>query len=193
MAPYFRSMLSLQEDLLSSGLDHDFLITTNESLIPRARNNAVAEFLKTDFSAMMFIDSDIEFSSDDVAKLWNLLGTHRVVCGAYPVKKAGKGTAAWKDGQQVPVEEFETPTPIDYAGTGFLMFRREVIEEMISEYPETKHTAEHGDCWALFDTGLINDAYLSEDYLFCKRWKDIGGEIILDPSIKLKHYGLYGY
>jgi hypothetical protein len=190
-APYFKSCLELQEAFLTNGLDFDFLITTNESLITRARNTSVAKFLKTDFEYMMFIDGDIEFSPDDVAKLWNLEAD--VCCGAYPMKKMGKGTTAWKDGVQVPLEEFKEVTPIDYAGTGFLMISRKAIEKMIESYPETKHEESIGDCWALFDTEIKHGVYLSEDYSFCDKWREIGGEILLDPSIKLKHYGMYGY
>jgi hypothetical protein len=35
--------------------------------------------------------------------------------------------------------------------------------------------------------------YLSEDYTFSRRWQDIGGEIWLDPSISLNHYGSFNF
>ena len=31
--------------------------------------------------------------------------------------------------------------------------------------------------------------YLSEDFAFCKRWSDIGGEIWADLNSRLKHVG----
>jgi hypothetical protein len=47
--------------------------------------------------------------------------------------------------------------------------------------------------YALFDTMIdpIDKRYLSEDYTFCRRWQKIGGDIWLDPSISLNHYGSF--
>ena len=42
---------------------------------------------------------------------------------------------------------------------------------------------EHKDAWIFW----------SEDYGFMHHWKQMGGKIILDPSIKLIHWGLKGY
>jgi hypothetical protein len=85
------------------------------------------------------------------------------------------------------------------AGTGFMMIKREAILKLIKAYPELKYNndVQMGDnnltdhFHALFDTMIdpIDRRYLSEDYTFCRRWQDIGGDIWLDPSISLNHYG----
>jgi hypothetical protein len=33
----------------------------------------------------------------------------------------------------------------------------------------------------------------SEDYVFCDRWRDHGGKIFVDPTIKLGHVGSWNY
>jgi len=85
------------------------------------------------------------------------------------------------------------------AGTGFMMIKRDAILKMIKAYPELKYnndvalgTNDLGDnFYALFDTMIdpIDRRYLSEDYTFCRRWQELGGDIWLDPSISLNHYG----
>lgn len=85
------------------------------------------------------------------------------------------------------------------AGTGFMMIKREAIMKMLKAYPELKYNNDVqinnndlGDnFYALFDTMIdpIDRRYLSEDYTFCRRWQDLGGDIWLDPSISLNHYG----
>jgi len=87
------------------------------------------------------------------------------------------------------------------AGTGFMMIQREAILKLIKAYPEIKYNNDvqmandnlKDHFYALFDTMIDpNDRrYLSEDYTFCRRWQGIGGDIWLDPSISLNHYGSY--
>lgn len=86
--------------------------------------------------------------------------------------------------------------------TGFMMIKREVIDKMIEAYPELKYnndlnTPKELDphFYAFFDTMIDpkDKRYLSEDYTFSRRWQDIGGEIWLDPSISLNHYGSFNF
>lgn len=86
------------------------------------------------------------------------------------------------------------------AGTGFMMIKREAILKLIKAYPEIKYNNDvniqsglEDNFYALFDTMIdpIDRRYLSEDYTFCRRWQDIGGDIWLDPSISLNHYGSF--
>lgn len=85
------------------------------------------------------------------------------------------------------------------AGTGFMMIKREAILKLLKAYPELKYnndvtinnTQLNDHFYALFDTMIdpVDKRYLSEDYTFCRRWQEIGGDIWLDPSISLNHYG----
>ena len=87
------------------------------------------------------------------------------------------------------------------AGTGFMMIKREAILKMIKEYPDLKYNNDvqmHGvdlkdNFYAVFDTMIdpVDKRYLSEDYTFCRRWQEMKGEIWLDPSISLNHYGSF--
>lgn len=85
------------------------------------------------------------------------------------------------------------------AGTGFMMIKREAILKLLKAYPELKYNNDvninnnqiNDHFYALFDTMIdpVDKRYLSEDYTFCRRWQEIGGDIWLDPSISLNHYG----
>ncbi len=90
-----------------------------------------------------------------------------------------------------------------YAGTGFMMIRREALLRLIAAYPETRYAAAHASAdaaqsphqYALFD-GMIDKAtghYLSEDYTFCQRWRAIGGQVWLDPRGVLAHVGSHDF
>ena len=92
--------------------------------------------------------------------------------------------------------------PVLDAGTGFMMIKRQVIDKMVKQYPETRYTNDLNTdpslnpyFYALFDTMIDPNTkrYLSEDYTFCRRWQQMGGEIWMDPSINLDHYGSYQF
>jgi hypothetical protein len=92
----------------------------------------------------------------------------------------------------------------DYAGTGFMLIRRAALERMVAAYPETKYRVMHTypapaqqsqNLYSLFDC-MIDPAtrtYLSEDFTFCHRWRNIGGTIWLDTRSRLKHVGSYEF
>jgi len=90
---------------------------------------------------------------------------------------------------------------IKHLATGFMMIKREVIEKMCLEYNITKYKDDAGFLtekeekytYALFDCGVIENHYYSEDWLFCHRWSKIGGEIWIDVSINLVHCGVENY
>lgn len=190
-AQHFKSCMNLKEDLTKLGLRHDWLIGWNESLITRARNEMTATFLQTDHSHMMWLDADIEFETGHVANLWNLNAD--IACGVYAMKKKDKQWyAAWKDGELVTdLDKFKGPIEVDYAGTGFLLIKREVIEKLakISE----SYEGPNGRVLALYMTPIYNDGFESEDYHFCRIAREAGFKIMMDPSVRLKHIGQYAY
>jgi hypothetical protein len=109
-----------------------------------------------------------------------------------------------KEGENVVIKLNNGMAQVKDIGTGFMLISKSVINKMIKKYPETKFmnnvagygTNNVGDYfYALFDCCIdpISRVYLSEDYLFCKRWIDIGGELWLDLSTNLNHTGIIDY
>ena len=82
-----------------------------------------------------------------------------------------------------------------------MMIKRAVIEKMSEAFPYTKYTddvnylEEHENqyAYALFDCGVEDGHYLSEDWMFCNRWRKLGGKIYVDVSINLSHTGIEQY
>ena len=184
--------MNLKEALTELGMSHDWLIGTNESLITRARNEMTATFLESDHSHMMWLDADIEFSPEDVAKVWNLNADIGV--GVYAMKKPGEDWyAAWVNGELVKdLDQYTGPVEVDYAGTGFMLIRREVVEEMVKDigsYESKDGRRVH----PLYMTPVHDDVFESEDYFFCRRAREAGYKVVMDPSVRLKHWGQWAY
>ena len=90
---------------------------------------------------------------------------------------------------------------VRHLATGFMMIRRDTIEKMIIAFPSTKYVddvqflkpEENAMAYALFDCGVEDGHYFSEDWLFCQRWSKMGGDIYADISINLTHTGIEDY
>jgi len=90
---------------------------------------------------------------------------------------------------------------IKHLATGFMMIQRHVIEKMMKAFPSTKFVDdinflephENEFAYALFDCGVEEGHYYSEDWMFCQRWNKMGGSIYLDVSINLNHTGIEDY
>lgn len=189
-AAHMGSCLNLKEELTKIGLAHDWLLGRNESLVTRARNEMTATFLTTSHSHMMWLDADIEFGPEDVAKLWNLDAD--IAVGLYAMKRPDLPLSAWKDGKLVNLAECpKEPFHVDYAGTGFFMLKRHVIEKLTKT--SESYEGPNGRVPALYMTPVHNDGFESEDYHFCRRARAAGFQIVADPSIKLKHWGQLAY
>lgn len=101
------------------------------------------------------------------------------------------------------VDIVEGLVEIHEGGTGFMCIKRHVIEEIIKANPDIVYSKESnflanadddGVRWAVFDTEIEdNGRYLSEDYLFCRRWQRLGGKVWLDPFVELTHMGTYAF
>lgn len=166
---YTKSTNDLAMACTRYGIDIKFYYLFNESLITRARNYCVDEFLRSDSTHMLFIDSDIGFDYKDVLTLLHLCEddeNYGVVTGPYPKK-----TIAWEK-IKVAVERgfaeknpfnlehfvgdyvFNTaeettqfsifePVEIREAGTGFMMVHRSVFERYAKAYPNLSYKPDH--------------------------------------------------
>ena len=146
-------------------MDLKFFYLFNESLIPRARNYLVDEFLRAEeYTHLMFIDADIHFDPNDVLTLAAL--DKDIIGGPYPkkciawekVRNAVATGLADEDptvleqytGDYVfnPVEnthKIQVAEPVDVLeiGTGFMLIKREVFDDFKEAYPQFTYTPDH--------------------------------------------------
>lgn len=102
-------------------------------------------------------------------------------------------------GSQLSIEN--NLTQVKHLATGFMMIQRNVIEKMMKAFPSTKYVddvhflqpEENEFAFALFDCGVEEGHYYSEDWMFCHRWTKMKGSIWADVSINLTHSGVEDY
>ncbi|MFT3996111.1 MAG: hypothetical protein QM667_01795 [Asticcacaulis sp.] len=212
---YMQSVISLMQHSAVSGTRMTLAMLGNDALITRSRNTLLSNFLNdTDATHLMFIDADIGFAPDHLDRL--LASGKPLVAGIYPIKTLDWTRArpsAAETAEEAALHYVGEPMPggrregdfaeADYAGTGFMLIRRDVIETLIAAYPGLRYGSIHAfprpkampQQYALFEC-LIDDEtglYLSEDFAFCHRWKALGGEIWLDVAGRLTHTGSHSF
>jgi len=160
---YIKSCLDLQTSLGKYGVDTKFSFLFNESLITRARNYLVDEFLRTDYTHLLFIDSDIHYSPQDVIALLAL--DKDVIGGPYPKKSINWGNIAHAARNHPDLEprelealvgeyvfnvvkgtkQFTVTEPLEVMeiGTGYMMVKREVFTKMAEAYPMIHYKPDH--------------------------------------------------
>lgn len=193
MTSFLRFILLAQQAGLNWSLD----TMVNESLVTRARNNLMAKMMTNkEATHFLFIDADIRFEPDAILKM--IACDKEVIGGLYP-KKA------------LPVNYVINLRPetkiqgdiftVDTMGTGFLLFKRHVYEKLIAAHPECKYVDDVGlgkqyepMMYSIFDCEIDERGhYLSEDWLFCRRWAKLGGEIWAHGKVLLNHIGHYEF
>jgi len=213
---YAASLLKLQTALRAyRGLNLKVLFKDGDALITRARASLISQFLDDkDATHLLFVDADIGF---EPAQVLRLIQYGADMCAAvYPIKlidwekvrstiqsaRPNPAAAALRYVFEVDdasaVIEKSGFVKVRYAGTGFLMIRRAALEKMCARYPQLRYKRDHSidaamesdNRFALFECMIAEDGtYLSEDFAFCKRWTDMGGEIWADLDSKLTHVG----
>jgi hypothetical protein len=148
----------------------------------------------------MFIDADIGFEPEEIIKL--LLADKDVSGGLYPKKALPIQYVVNK----IPNSEKDPNNPnlveVANLGTGFMLIKREVIEKIIMARPDLHYVDAIGldekyspFKYCLFDMSIDENTreLLSEDYHFCKLWRNMGGKIFADLTIKLDHTGYHKF
>ncbi len=217
MSSYAASLLKLQAACTARGIEITIWMSWGDALITRARQDLTARFLGTPSAThLLFVDADIAFEPEQAFRLLDFAADFSA--GVYPAKKydwpkvealVKEGRGSLESASLSYVMEFENPARIEskggfakvrYAGTGFMLLKRRALEKMVDWYPELKYGRHHQNQDSLRDSpwryALFNcildqatNTYLSEDFSFCQRWTDKGGEIWLDLQSRLTHIG----
>jgi hypothetical protein len=193
MTSLLRFILLAQQAGLNWSLD----TMVNESLITRGRNNLMAKMMtNTAATHFMFIDADIRFQPDSILSM--LAYNKEVIGGLYPKKALPVNYVInLKPETKIQGDIFT----VDTMGTGFLLFKRQVYEKLCALHPETKYVDDVGlgkqfepTMFAIFDVAIdAKGHYLSEDWQFCRRWQEAGGEIWAHSKVLLNHIGHYEF
>jgi hypothetical protein len=194
---YVASMLNFTVQAERAGMRMQVLMHQGESLVTRARNNCVAQFLANpQWTHLFWIDADIGFSAQAAFRL--LLSGYDIAAGVYPLKRENwpdGGVAAGTTQQQfeatftrytVNAKASETTSQVELkiqpdgfmemteAPTGFMVIKRAVFERLMASYPDLAYVPDS-----------IGEADLGLHYRFF--------DVIVDPQTRRYLSEDYGF
>lgn len=187
---YCRSLAMTFAMLVHNGIEVTIDMHVGSSLITSARNRLIANFMKSNDKVLFFLDADLGWDPIAFAKV--LASPDDLAVACYPVKKPTEEYAVGMIADEAgrPVVRADGFVQVAHAATGFMKITRQWVERMIAAYPELRYKEQDGtECYALFDCQLIDGKYWGEDYVACKRWTAIGGEIWAWPNATFEHVG----
>lgn len=176
-----------------------FGMVPGDADVARARNVAVAHFLKSDADVLLSIDADIWFTSADAIRLCREAVEHGIVGALYMVRsiKARQPAQMLELDQQITFAPGEPLAEVQYLATGFMAVRRDVFETLAKTLPvymqSTPLPFQPFYQQFAIEHEVEGHLYLSEDYAFCHRARAAGFRVWLDPTIRLAHIGQYEF
>ena len=191
---YLHSILAFK----SLGVNFSVQSISNESLITRARNTILSRFWASEeFTHLLFLDADVFLDGNG---LLNMLYYNKDVIGA-PVSLKGKnpdGSTKWNTDADMS-HEIKLQS-VSWIGTAVLMLSRNAVQLLVDDAIEDGRVYsqnlsndpddEKEKHYDVFQVGVADKAYLSEDFWVCRKLKQLGLEVFVDTSIYTRHSGI---
>jgi hypothetical protein len=165
--------------------------------VERARNVLTANFLESDCTHILFIDTDIGFSPGDVERIAShdcciVGGIYAIKTPTPEIKWCGNGVKA--EGRAQITDGLQEVACI---GTGFMCIARRTFEKILAvDRQEIRYLQDwppYREEFAFWRQGVREvrgkRRFLTEDWLFCERWRDLGGKVFADTGVVLQHAG----
>lgn len=202
-----KSLAQFCTEAMRHGVDVQIGSICGCSVVARARNLLVRDFLDSDCTEMLFIDADINYEPDAIFRLMAFGGEDpkKGVMAVLPRTRSETlkfiGTPAQDEDGNL-IMNGRGLLKAHHAATAFMWIKREVIQKLVDGNPEKDYYDERTGRMLnavfnfplkdgfMFDNHGPDRAFMGEDYAFCDDVRDMGYEIWIDPVTTLGHLGV---
>ncbi len=184
------SLIDTTVHMSKKGIEFEFILLANGTLIDAVRNEIASLFLESDCDTLVCLDSDMTWSWEMMERLLVFSGHYPIMVGAYQCKMDEPKFI-------IAPESYEFNEhgllPIKHAGFGFVAIQRPVLEEM-KKHVESYYDKNKGKEFnAFFKIEIKDGLYCGEDIYFFHKAKECGFQPMVDPMIELGHMGTKEY
>lgn len=186
---FANSLVSTVKMAIEKNIHVHAIYTSYDSLIQRARNSLFKLALDGGYDDLFFIDSDVEWEPE---WFFRLLERPEPIVGAALIKKAEtEGYTVKLLDKNLKWSNDKKIIEVDGVGTGFMKVSKFALQKLWEvSSPYMSEGEEHR---MICDIRVENGDLISEDYIVCKKWQDLGYKVWLDPTITINHIGIKKY
>lgn len=174
----------------AAGWDEGMVNEVGNPYISAARATMLRKALDAKADVIVFIDHDLSWKPEDLLKLIETEGD--VVAGTYRFKAEGASPeymgTIHVDAQGLPVVRDDGALKARLVPAGFLKITTGAVEKIMTAFPDLCYGEKYRQSIDLFNHGAHKGLWWGEDYAFCRRWEEIGGDIWLVPDLDLDHH-----
>ena len=185
--------------LKSHGIEVQPMIISSGSLLVAERNRLLEAFWQSDCSHILCIDADLGWPAEAVLAM--IETKKEFVAGCYPAR--GKENSFFfrplknENNKLIQDEQHNHLIKMEYVPAGFMLISRSAIEKMRNKFPELYYEPKDIRCetektYCFFNTEVWNGEFWGEDYVFCRKAREAGIDIWVDPLIQFDHAGKIG-
>ena len=183
---FANSLISTVKESIEKDIHVHAIYTSYDSLVQRARNSLVKLALDGGYDDLFFIDSDVEWETE---WFFNLLDRPEPIVGGALVKKTDKeGYTIKLIDKELKYSQDKKIIEVDGVGTGFLKVSRFALEKLWDA--SDVYQSEGETHRMVFDIKVENGDLISEDFVLCNKWKNLGYKVWADPTITCNHIGI---
>lgn len=165
------------------GVSTELAIFAGDCHVDDARNRLVKDFLKSGCDQLVFLDSDLRWEPEDLLRL--IRRPQDVVGATYPLKQEEEAYPVMM-GEALPEGDLYE---VEALPTGFLKIRRSVLESMAQVAPQYYGKRDNEPTALIFERTLVGSVRWGGDTTFCRKWREMGGKVYLDPLPLMEHSG----
>lgn len=193
-SPFLVSLVVTIGALSKLGIEWDFW-EGSEWDAENASNKLFTRFIdESDATDLLWIDSDQEWRAEDA---YRILGhAQPIVAATYPMKNQWGHYA----GTDHLVRENGVPTGVllgpddallltEKIPCGFARYKRAALQAFVKAYPE-RYDSHAGSCYTIWQRGIHDGKQELPDYRFSRMWRELGGELFIDPKLRVGHIGV---
>lgn len=194
---YAMSLLDTDQLLRMQGFEVLVRMPVGGSLLVADRNRLIQMFWESGADYLLCVDSDLGWDPRAVLRL--IESKKDFSGGVYPTRN-GKGFTfrpCLEPDERIVMCPETKLLKMEYIPAGFMLIKREVIGRLRDKYPELYYSpkdprSDGESAFCFFDTEVWQGEFWGEDYVFCRRVREIGVDIWVDPFIEFNHAGVCG-
>ena len=192
------SIIRLIQELAKSGIAVG-VNTIRSPLIHQGRNYLTSLFLTTEYSHLLFIDSDVEFKPEAILRM--LVAKKDICTTPYRVKTEDINLKVYTIELEKKAKIEAGFVELKGGPTGLMLIDRKVFEKIIKNYPELKIKnsvlpnpgKDHDYYYNFFDFKFEDGYSMGEDLSFCQLAKKSGFKIYGNTESFTRHHGSYAW